>query len=413
MSKGTLIPTLSRAPIGTDQNAKPLAGPALARVLTVWPLLFYGLEVIIGAGIYVAIGAVMEHAGAGAPLSFLFAGIAAGATGLCYAELAGRFPEASGAVSYVRHGLGSDRLAQITGALLTLSTAVSAATIAQGAVHYLTVLLPMPVTALIVFQVVTFTAIAAFGVRSSVWLAAALGIVEIAGLGAATIAGLWTAPAFDLVGMIPKGPAAWHAVMAGAFLAFFAFIGFETLANLAEEAKQPRETVPRSIVGAIAASIVIYVVVAATAVLAHSPATSPLLSLFSGQGVVIFAVVAALSVANGVLVHIITLARLFYGMAARGQLPALFARVHPRTHTPIRATVFAGGIVLATSLFLPFEQLLIVTNTATLAIFVLVDLALWRVQRNHGPVAGFAVPRWIPLFAAALAIGLVAVEWLS
>ena len=82
--------------------------------------------------------------------------------------------------------------------------------------------------------------------------------------------------------------------------------------------------------------------------------------------------------------------------------------------TPIRATVLAGSMVLVTTLFLPFEQLLIITNTATLAIFVLVDLALWRIKRCQvGPVAGFAVPRWIPPLAAALSIGLMAAEWLS
>ena len=181
----------------------PPGAPVLRRVLTVWPLIFYGLEVIVGAGIYVAIGAVMDRAAAAAPLAFLLAGIAAAATGLCYAELAGRFPEASGAVSYVRHGFGSDRLAQLTGLLMILSVAVAAASIVQGAVHYLTVLVPLPAAALIVFQVTVFTAIAAFGVRTSVWLAAALGVVEIAGLVAATIAGLWTAPEFHITGMIP------------------------------------------------------------------------------------------------------------------------------------------------------------------------------------------------------------------
>lgn len=125
----------------------------------------------------------MERAGAAAPLAFLFAGIAAAATGLCYAELAGRFPEASGAVSYVRHGLGSDRLALLTGVLMILSVAVAAASIARGAVHYLVVLVPLPTAVLITIQVAGFTAIATLGVRASVGLAAALGLVFWARLG--------------------------------------------------------------------------------------------------------------------------------------------------------------------------------------------------------------------------------------
>ena len=142
----------------------------------------------------------MERAGAAAPLSFLLAGIAAAATGVCYAELAGQFPEASGAVAYTKHGFGSDRLALLVGTLMTLSVAVAAASIARGAVHYLVALLPISGVILITIQVVVFSAIAAFGVRSSVGLAAVLGVIEIGGLGAATVAGLWAAPEFHLAG---------------------------------------------------------------------------------------------------------------------------------------------------------------------------------------------------------------------
>jgi basic amino acid/polyamine antiporter, APA family len=385
--------------------------PALRRVLTLWPLIFYGLEVIIGAGIYVAIGAVMERAGAAAPVSFLIAGIAAAATGLCYAELAGRFPEAAGAVAYVRHGFGSDRLALLVGIVMTLAVAVAAASIARGAVHYISALLPLPAVILIVAQVVLFSGIAAFGVRTSVGLAAALGLTEIAGLIAATAAGLLAAPEFHLAGMIPASTAVWHGAMAGAFIAFFAFIGFETVANLAEEVKDPHRTVPRAIVGAVTAAILIYVVVTAAAVLADSPADNPLLSLFAGWSLSAFAVIAGLAVSNGVLVEIVTVSRLLYGMARQGQLPAMLARVHPRTRTPVPATLAAGGIILAMALFVPFEHLLVVANAATLAVFAVVDLALWRVKLvERQPVSSMTVPRWLPPCAAAISLGLIGVE---
>jgi amino acid transporter len=389
-------------------------GPELRRVLTLWPLIFYGLEVIVGAGIYVAIGAVMERAGAAAPVSFLIAGAAAAATGLCYAELAGRFPEAAGAVAYVRQGFGSDRLALLVGVVLTLSVAVAAASIARGAVHYISAVLPLPAAILIAFQVVLFSGIAAFGVRTSVGLAAGLGLAEIAGLIAATAAGLSAAPEFHLDGMVPASVAAWHGAIAGAFIAFFAFIGFETIANLAEEAKEPHRTVPRGIVGAVTAAVVIYVAVTAAAVLADSPAGNPLLSLFTGWRLAVFAAVAGVAVSNGVLVEIVTVARLLYGMARRGQLPAVLARVHPRTQTPMPATLAAGGIILAMALFVPFEHLLVVANAATLAIFAIVDLALWRLKLvDRRPVPSMTVPRWLPPSAAAISLGLIGVELLG
>jgi amino acid transporter len=387
---------------------------ALRRSLTVGSLLFYGLAIIVGAGIYVAIGSVIERAGAAAPLSFLLAGAAATMTGLCYAELASRFPEAAGAAAYVKQGFGSDRAAQLTGVALTLAVAIAAASIASGAVHYLSLLIGLPPTALIVLLVATFTLLAMAGVRESVGFAAVIGAVEILGLVVAAAVGFLAAPAFDVAAMWPAGLAAWQSVVTGAFIAFFAFIGFESLANMAEEAKDPRRTVPYSIVGAILVSTLLYVVVAAALAFAGRGGQSPLIDLFQGSYATLFAAVGALAIANGVLVEIMMLARLFYGMARRRQLPAVLGRVHPGTRTPVVATLLAGGIVLVAALLIPFEQLLALANALTLGIFIVVDLALWRIQRRQPAGEGvFVVPRWVPPVAAALAGGLIVVEAIS
>jgi amino acid transporter len=383
----------------------------LRPVLSLWQVVFYGLGVIVGAGIYVAIGSVIARAGEAAPLSFLLAGGAAGLTGLCYAELAGRFPEAAGAVSYVRHGFGSDRLALATGIAVTVAVAVSAASIARGAANYLVLLVPLPTPLLVALLVVAFTLIAAWGVRESVGLAATIGAFEIAGLAAAAAVGFAIAPEYHLRGMLPADAQAWQGTVAGAFIAFFAFIGFETLVNLAEETIAPERTLPRGIIGAIGASIVLYIVVVTAVVLADTGTENPLLALFGGVSATLFAVVATVSIANGVLVQIVMLARLFYGMAARGQLPDVLARVHPYTETPIPATIAAGGIVLAAVLLLPFERLLALSNAVTLAVFVLVDLALGRVhRRGPAPPGRWIAPAWAPPLGAAVSLLLMLAE---
>jgi len=154
--------------------------------------------------------------------------------------------------------------------------------------------------------------------------------------------------------------------------------------------------------------------VAIAAVLSDSGADRPLLDIFAGAGVWLFACVGFLAVGNGTLVQVVMLARLFYGMARNGQLPELFARVSPRTGTPLLATALAGCIVTGAAVVVSFEQLLILTNALTLAIFVLVDLALWRVQRMPASAApGFAAPRWVPPVAAVLAAGLMLDELAS
>jgi APA family basic amino acid/polyamine antiporter len=390
------------------------AGVALRRSLTLGPLLFYGLAVVVGAGIYVAVASVIARAGSAAPMSFLLAGAAAALTGLCYAELASRFPEASGAAAYVREGFGCDRAAQATGIALTLAVAIAAASIASGAVQYLSVLFGLSPAALIALLVVTFTLLAIAGVRESIGFAAIIGAIEILGLVVAAGAGFLAAPAIDVLAMLPKNLAGWQSAISGAFIAFFAFIGFESLANMAEEAKDPRRTIPYSIVGAVLIGTLLYVAVAAALVSAGGTSQSPLIDLFQGSHAMLFAAVGALAIANGVLVEIVMLSRLFYGMARRRQLPAWLGSVHPRTRTPIAATAFAGGIVLATALLLPFERLLALANALTLCIFAVVDIALWRIQRRQpAPDGVFAVPHWVPPSAAALAIALILMEIVS
>ena len=399
-----------------DQTGPGSPGPpTLRRVLTLWPLMFYGLGIIVGAGIYVAIGAVMGRAGDSAPVSFLLAGVAAALTGLCYAELGSRFPEASGGVSYVRHGFGSDRLANATAIAITVAVAVAAASIARGTAQYLTVLVPLPEPVLIAGVIVLFTGVGLSGVQSSVGIAATMGCIEIVGLIVATAMGLISAPDFHMPDLFPVTIEGWKLTLSGAFIAFFAFIGFETLANLAEEVKDPRRTLPLGILGAVAASVLLYVAVALSVVVSGASWEQPLLALFSGMGAAMFAVVGSIAVANGVLVQIVMLARLFFGLARSGQLPAGFAQVHPRTQTPVPATLLAGGIVLVTALAVPFEPLLMLTNAMTLAIFALVALALWRVKRRREKVADtiFTVPIVVPPIAALVCLLLILSEWLG
>jgi amino acid transporter len=98
-------------------------------------------------------------------------------------------------------------------------------------------------------------------------------------------------------------------------------------------------------------------------------------------------------------------------MARSQQLPGLLGRINPRTQTPVPATLVAGGIVLATALLVPFEQLLVLTNAVTLAVFVLVDVALWRIQRSPtAPSQRVMVSRWLPPVAAALSLVLMLTE---
>lgn len=399
--------------------------PALRRALGLGLLVLYGLGVIIGAGIYVLVGTVIGTAGPAAPLAFLAAGIMAALTGLCYAELGARFPEAAGAAAYIKHVFGSDRLSQLTGLAVAAAALVSAASIARGCAGYAQVFIDLPGPAIAGALVVSFTALGCLGVRQSVGAAALMSLVELAGLLLVTAVGspaLAELPA-RAPSMIPADSAGWTGVAAGAFLAFFAFIGFENLANMAEEAKNPRRTLPRAILLSIALSTALYVAVSVVTILAVpldvlQASPTPLLLVVSGTpwgSPSTLAAIALLSIANGILIQILMLARLFYGMGSHGWLPRPLSVVHRATRVPVRATIVGGLLTLFFTLAVPFESLVAATSTLTLLIFTLVSLGLWRLHRSAPPAGNrrFTAPGWVPPAAAMLGLALIAAQFID
>jgi amino acid transporter len=398
----------------TDRGSDPSApDAALARVLGVWALTAYGVSVVVGAGVYVALGEVIARAGPAAPLSFLLAGLAAALTGLCYADLSSRWPHAAGAALFVEKGFRSPLMGRLTGVALTVAVGVAAASIASGAVKFAGAFLPVSPAAALAALILAFTALAAFGVRESAGFAALIGVLEIAGLLAAVVAGLQRAPSYDLSVFAPQGLAQWGGVGAGAFIAFFAFIGFEALANMGEETRDAARAVPRAILGAVAISVVLYALVSAAVVWGGAAGgDNPLLALFTGPAAVVFASVGALAVANGALVEIIMLSRLYFGMARHGRAPAFLARVEPRTRTPVFATLAAGVFVLGVALLIPFERLLTLSNVLTLGVFVAVDLAAMRVARDPcSPPSALRLPAFVAPMAALVCAALALSEF--
>ena len=244
---------------------------ALRRRLSLPLLTFYGLGTIVGAGIYVLIGAVAGRAGVYAPVAFLTAALIAGLTAHSYAKLSARFPKSAGEAVYVRQAFGSKALAAATGIAVIVTGVVSAATIANGFAGYSGVFFESPAWLVIVLFVLALCGVAIRGILESVWLATLITLLSIAGLLIVVFLArdaLWTVGERwqDLVPPLELG--AWTGITFGAFLAFYAFIGFEDMVNVAEEVREPRRTLPLAIYAALILAVLLYVLVALVAVLA-------------------------------------------------------------------------------------------------------------------------------------------------
>lgn len=396
----------------------------LDRSLGLTLITLYGLGNILGAGIYVLVGEVVGAAGMGAPLAFMIAAAVAALTAFTYGELAARYPVSAGEAVYIHEAFGRRGLSMIVGLLIAAAGMVSSATLARGFVGYFQVLLAAPAALLIVCLVATLGLIAAWGIKSSVRIAALLTVIEAGGLVMIVIVAggnLDTIPGKLPEMLLLGGESAISGVLLGAFLAFFAFIGFEDMVNVAEEVEHPERNLPFGILIALCVSTVIYllvVLVALTSVpmeqLAESKA--PLAVIFqqvTGRSPVIISGIGLLAVINGALVQIIMAARIFYGMGVRGWLPRALGTVNARTKTPLLATLVVVVIIIGLALWFPLVHLAAATSFIVLSVFALINLALIALKRRQPRVAGvLPCPMWVPAAGAATSFGLLMTQLL-
>ena len=382
----------------------------LARSLGFWQLSFYGVGTIVGAGIYSVLGAAAGEAGSALWLSFLLAGVAALLAALSYAELASAFPKAGAEYQYLRAAFPRWRLAAfLAGALIALNAAASAATVSLAFGGYLKVFADVAPAASAVALLLACTALNIVGIRQSTWVGIGLITVEVGGLLLMIGAGLGAGePSRALA-----APAAGTAPFGAAALLFFMFIGFEDVANLSEEARQPRRDIPRALLLSVVLTSALYLLVC-VAVLAVAPpealarSDSPLteaggrVSPRIGQAL---AVTALFATASTALITLISISRLLYGMAREGDMPRALSRLAPGRRTPWLAALALCAAALA---LLPLGEVKLtasVSSLGVLCVFAGIHAAvIWLRLRQPRYRPRFRAPgavRGVPLTAVA------------
>lgn len=397
-----------------------MANAKLARSLGFGTLIFYGVGDILGAGIYALVGKVAGMAGNDAWISFILSGILALVTGLSYAELGARIPHSAGASAYCARAFRQPFIPFLIGALVLFSGVTSTATVALAFQGYLSVFANVPTLIAALLLIVAINTLNFTGIRQSALTNNLFTTIEIAGLLFFIVVCLQYAisihtPAEMVEILTPTLDAT--AIVAGATLAFYAFVGFEDIVNLAEEAKNPERDIPRVLLIAIIATSLVYLLVIITMLLVLTPmeaaaSEKPLLSALAQAGLPmpawVFALIAIIAISNTGLANSIMASRLMYGMAQHGLLPKPLAWIHAHRYTPWVSILITA---LLTSLWVITGGVVIMAQTTgflLVTIFLFVHLSLIRIRRREGrSVAHFAAPVFNPYLGVLLCISLL------
>lgn len=398
--------------------------PRLVRSLTLTHAVLYGLGVTIGAGIYVLVGVAAGRSGMHAPLAFVVAALVMAFSAASFAELGTRMPVSASEAAYVQAAFGREWLSLGVGLLVVVTATISAATISAGSAGYVAVFVPVSAPWIIAFVVLAMGVVACLATVQSVSFAGLMTLVEVGGLLLIIAAGLGQGSA--VITRLPEiwpaagDAAAWIGLSGTALIAVFAFIGFEHLVNVAEEIKEPNRTLPRALFLTLGLTALIYALVAWIAVTAVPPqelagSSAPLALVFerlTGMPLVTMSAIAIVATLNGVIVHMIMIARVIYGLAVQGNLPKALTRLNAVTHTPLLATAIGIAAILGLALAVPLAGLADLTSRLTLVLFAIVNLALiWIKRKNRAPPPGvFIAPRWVPFAGLASSLALLVVD---
>lgn len=394
---------------------------SLKRVFSLPMLVIYGVGDILGAGIYAVVGRIAGLSGALVWASFVVAMVVAAFTALSYAEMGSRFPKSGGVAYFVHRAFRTNWLSTLVGWLMFCTCVISMATISRAFAGYVIAIAPgLPDWLIILVLFAGLTFVNFRGMEESSALNVVCTTLEVSGLiivilvtSAFLLGGNSTAavatPAQPSIGLI--------AVIQGAALAFYAFIGFEDLVNVAEEAKNPERDVPRAIVIALSIAGVIYILVSWLSVQVLDPAAlaaskAPLLDVVRRAQPnfpsVIFTVIAAFAVLNTALLNFVTASRLIYGMSRERLLPAWFSRLHSERSTPYRTFFVIVPLAIALAVSGTIQLLAGATATLILVMFCLVNVSLLVIKRRDPQTRGFRVPIVVPALALLLNLGLIA-----
>jgi APA family basic amino acid/polyamine antiporter len=411
--------TLRRKPVQemAAETGADTGKSELKRTIGLWSLSAIGIGGTIGTGIFFILSQAVPMAGPAVIWAFVIAGVVAGLTAVCYAELAGAVPVAGSSYSYAYATLG-ELTALVVGACLLLEWGVAGAAVAVGWSEYVNQFLDnvfgvqmpealsnapqqggvfnLPAVVLVVMCALLLIR----GVSESAKTNAIMVVIKIAVLIMFIVIGVG---GWDSNNLEPFAPFGFAGVTMAAGVIFFTFVGLDSVASAGEEAKNPRRNLPLAIMIALVTVTVLYILTALVAVAAQP------VDKFEGQEAglaqiledvvgstwpgTVLAAGAIISIFSVTLVSVYGQTRILFAMSRDGMIPELFHRVNPRTLTPIPNTIVVAVVISLLAGVIPINFLAEMTSIGTLVAFITVAIGVMVLrQRNPDLPRSFKVP---------------------
>ncbi len=401
---------------GNTSHDKESSG-GLKRSLSTPLLLAFVTGNIVGAGIYVAPGEVAAGVGGGIWLPFLIAFVVALLTAFSYAELVSKYPGAGGAALFVHRAYRVPIFSFLVAFAVMCSALASASGISRTfGGDYLETFIDLPEIAVAIVFILVLALINYLGVLGSARLNAVLTVISIIGLLVVILVGVaaifmgqadfsrpfsFEAPGGEEVGGL--------VIIGSATVAFYALIGFEDSANMAEEAKDVSRVYPRALFGGLLLAGGLYLAVCLVAAIVVPAGTlagssGPLLEVVNAGPIPIppalFSIAALVGITNTALINLIIASRVLYGMGCEKVLPSAFGKVDPKRCTPTVAIIFTTALALILALTGDFGDLSSTTVLLLLAIFAVVNVSVLVLRKDRVDHSHFTTPSVIPIVGA-------------
>ncbi len=375
--------------------------------------IFYGVGIILGAGIYVLIGQGAAIAGNGMWISFILAGIIAAFTGLSYAELAGMFPRDAAEYVYTNKAFKKNSLSFLVEWVMIFALIISTATVALGFGGYFSQIFRIPPVIAAAFLIIILGFVNYKGIKLSVRFNLVSTLIEVAGLLIViAIGSMFIGTSGQDFFDVKCGATG---IISATALIFFAYIGFEELVNLSEETKNAKKAIPRALVISLAISTLLYIlvsvsaiaVVGSSALAASSAPLSTVVATVIPQGTLMMSVIALFATANTALAMMIAGSRMIYGLSRSRALPRRFVKIG-KSNTPY-AAVFAVMLLSLAFLFLGgIKTIASLADAGIFIVYIFINFALiWLRYKKPSVRRTFRSPVSIGRFPVLALFGIL------